>query len=366
MSANTCRVTNPLTDEELVVREVINGTIDTARLPLLQALRSLSNPIGQTDAAERANVTRQAASSHFAILRDRGFVNSHDGKTELTGGGTVFLRVLDDCLEVISLDGLLDLTRSNHAYTILRELERGPSRLNKLQTVVDSSPARSTLKRNLDNFERHGWCNETAGSFQIESDGIQALNAYSELVAAVGQLIEKSTWFLRLPPEDATLPVQELADADLVASDSGSPGSVLWAALRLYDRKTSHFRALSSIYHPVLFFGHELMLDFGFDVEAEVILDLPTYFDAAENPYTSHIVNDSYRERYQPLVLNHAHTLGIGIYDDRKVAIGAYNEHGRGNHTVMIVSTNTRLVEWGVDLYESYREKSDRAPDIDT
>jgi predicted transcriptional regulator len=358
-------VTNPLTDEELVVREVINGTTDTVRLSLLRALKSLSNPVVQTDAAEQADVTRQAASSHFAILRDRGFVNSYDGEIELTGGGIVFLRVLDDCLEVMSLGKLSDLTRSNHAVSILQELEKRSYRLSELQTAVDGSPSRSTLKRNLDNFKKHGWCSETAGSFQIESDGTQALSAYSELVLAVEQLIEKSTWFLRLPPEDATLPVQELADADLVTSNSGRPGSVLWAALRLYDRKTSYFRALSSIYHPVLFFGHELMLDFGFDPEAEVILDLPTYLDAAENPYTSHIVNDSYRECYQPLVLNHAHTLGIGIYDDRKVAIGAYNEYGRGNHTVMIVSTNTRLVQWGIELYESYRQKADRAPDID-
>ncbi|WP_232833849.1 transcriptional regulator FilR1 domain-containing protein [Saliphagus sp. LR7] len=107
------------------------------------------------------------------------------------------------------------------------------------------------------------------------------------------------------------------------------------------------------------------MLDHGFDSGAEVILDLPTYIDATESNYTRQVTDDSYRGAYDPRVLTHAHTLGIGIYDDRKVAIGAYNEHGRGKHIVMVVSTNDRIVEWGIDLYESYRDKSHPVSDID-
>ncbi|WP_227777940.1 hypothetical protein [Haladaptatus pallidirubidus] len=51
-----------------------------------------------------------------------------------------------------------------------------------------------------------------------------------------------------------------------------------------------------------------------------------------------------------PLVLDRSHTLGIGIYDERKVAIGAYNQFGRGQHIAMIVSTDDRVVEWASDM----------------
>ena len=51
-------------------------------------------------------------------------------------------------------------------------------------------------------------------------------------------------------------------------------------------------------------------------------------------------------------------TLGIGLYDDRKVAIGAYNEVGDGNHVAMIVSSNDELVEWGQKKYDRYLEQS--------
>nr|WP_282594750.1 transcriptional regulator FilR1 domain-containing protein [Halomarina salina] len=43
------------------------------------------------------------------------------------------------------------------------------------------------------------------------------------------------------------------------------------------------------------------------------------------------------------------------MYNDRKVAIGAYNETGEGDHIAMLLSSNDALVEWGSDLYEAYR-----------
>nr|WP_256487822.1 transcriptional regulator FilR1 domain-containing protein [Haladaptatus sp. AB618] len=57
-------------------------------------------------------------------------------------------------------------------------------------------------------------------------------------------------------------------------------------------------------------------------------------------------------------------TLGIGLYDDRKVAVAAYNEDGNGRHIAMIISSNDQLVDWGSELYESYRAKARPASEI--
>jgi hypothetical protein len=98
----------------------------------------------------------------------------------------------------------------------------------------------------------------------------------------VGQIIEKAEWFQRLPLEDATVPIQALTDAVVVASDTASPSNVLGTALRLCDVRISQFRCICSIYNPILFFAYKTMLNFG--VEAEAILDWGSYVKANQDP----------------------------------------------------------------------------------
>lgn len=51
-------------------------------------------------------------------------------------------------------------------------------------------------------------------------------------------------------------------------------------------------------------------------------------------------------------------TLGIGLYDERKIAIGAYNEVGEGNHIAVLISQHEDLIKWGTEIYETYREEA--------
>ena len=105
------------------------------------------------------------------------------------------------------------------------------------------------------------------------------------------------------------------------------------------------------------------MLKFG--VEAEAILDWQSFVKADQ--YTRNI--QAKYEHYQPLYLEDSHTLGVGIYDDRKAAVGAYNEQGEGKHIAMIVSENPKIMEWAESIYESYRNMAhcpeEDPPDID-
>jgi predicted transcriptional regulator len=52
------------------------------------------------------------------------------------------------------------------------------------------------------------------------------------------------------------------------------------------------------------------------------------------------------------------------LYDDRKVAIGAYNKTGDGNHIAMLLSSNTALVEWGTKLCKSYRSHAQHVSEL--
>ncbi|WP_254538686.1 transcriptional regulator FilR1 domain-containing protein [Halomarina litorea] len=146
-----------------------------------------------------------------------------------------------------------------------------------------------------------------------------------------------------------------LADADVV----DSPGIVLGHALDRCDIGLSRFRALTSIYNPTLFRAYNTLLKLGLPGEAIVDRSVYTHlYDAG----LEHFLDDSDYEDFQIGHLDEPLTLGIGLYDDRKVAIGAYNEVGEGDHIAMCISSNDALVEWGTNLYNHYREAAFPAP----
>jgi predicted transcriptional regulator len=358
---------HPLSGENLVIREVINSILDTAQLDVLQAINDISLPADQNDIATRADVSNKTAKAHLSTLRNRGLVKSYRNQFEPTAGGKLLLEEVQDCLRTISRGNLTELTRSENSLPILAELRDKYQETEEIQQRLSTSPSKQTTKRQLKWFADNelGWAKENLSTYRITDAGEEVLLAYDNLSTAVEQTIEKAEWFQRLPLEDATVPVQALTDAVVITSDSASPSNVLSAAYRLCDLRVSEFRGFCSIYNPLLFYAYKIMLDFG--VEAEAILDWDSYIKADQDPKTKFAAHSLY-EHYQPFYLEDSHTLGIGIYDDRKVAVGAYNEHGEGKHIAMIVSSNPKIVEWTNDLYNSYREianhSEENPPDI--
>ncbi|WP_223301672.1 transcriptional regulator FilR1 domain-containing protein [Haladaptatus sp. R4] len=364
MTTMDYRATNPLSGEELVIREVINETVDTTRHIVLRSVQTLSEPIVQ-DIHDETDIVRQSISNHLAALSDRGFVNRHDEGIEMTGGGILFLDIIDSCLTTIPRQELAYCTRSDHPVPVLAAVSSKQVHVTELRTELEDPPSDSTLRRVLQHFAENGWVEKISGEYQITATGEQVLAAYDELAASLTQLIEKAPWFQRLPPEDATVPIQALTDANLVVSNPSSPSSVLATALSLYDRNIDRFRGLCSIYNSVLFKTYSTMHKLNIGPEFEAILDRPTFMKAVESTDSRYVVDESDDPNYDPLVLDRSHTLGIGIYDSRKVAIGAYNKSGKGQHIAMIVSTNEQVVDWATDLYESYRAEAKRPSEIE-
>ncbi|QIO25251.1 winged helix-turn-helix domain-containing protein [Haloarcula sp. JP-L23] len=206
-------------------------------------------------------------------------------------------------------------------------------------------------------FESHGWSNSTGGSYHLTPVGKKVLDEYDDLALTVEQVIEKAAWLQRLDQCHSDVPVQALADAKVVVSGPDSPGIVLGAALDLCDRELSQFRALTSIYNPTLFRAYHQLLKLG--LPGEAIVDHSVYQHLHEEEL-QHFLDDSEFADFDISWLEESLTLGIGLYDDRKVAIGAYNETGKGDHIAMLVSSNDTVVEWGVDLYNTYRDQAYR------
>jgi predicted transcriptional regulator len=358
----TATTRNPLTDEAYDVRTVIKETVNSARFVVLRAIGELPESATQTDVATHANISRQAVSPHLPVLHDQGLVNHHDGRIKLTTGGMLFVDVIERCLQTVSLTELSFLTRSSYPISLLQELEKRPYRLSELPRVVRNLPSQSTIRRILTGFVDYGWVVDVGGQHRITAAGSNTLSAYNELATITEQFIEKAPWLQRLPIEAATFPPEELANADLIVSNPRSPAAVLSTCLKLYDRNISQFRCLCSVFNPVLFHAYRGLLELG--VESEAILDWPTALKAADDIGTKYAVQNDRYSNYQCFVLADSHTLGIGLYDDRKVAVAAYNEAGSGKHIAMIISSNNRLVDWGKELYEIYRSKAQPASEI--
>ena len=359
--------THPLSGRELNIRETINGLIDTKRFDVLYAVNNCSLPTSQSEIAARAETSDKTAEKYLSEFQNHGIIKTYRENVEPTAGGKMLLDVLLEAFTEIPIakDNCVELTRTKTPLTILSSLRREPQTAEDIQRRTSVSATEQTIKRRLKQFDKPDLdlADEEGHSYRLTDTGKEVLLAYHDVTIAIEQIIEKAEWFQRLPLENATVPVKELADATVVASDTASPSNVLGAALKLCDLRVSRFRCICSIYNPVLFFAYQTMLDFG--VEAEAVLDWGAFVKSDQ--YTAN-VRAKY-EHYQPLYLKDSHTLGVGIYDERKVAVGAYNEQGEGKHIAMIVSENPNIIEWAEDIYGSYRDMADcpeeNPPDID-
>jgi predicted transcriptional regulator len=355
------QATNPLTGEQICVREAINELVDSDRIDVLTAANELRSPTTPKQIENHIEKTRQTVSEHLDFLQDHGLINRHDSGIESTAGGVLLVEYVDDCLEALSREQLAFLTRSkngiNHRIPTLAAICEGEYRTSELPDIISTTPSRSTIGRITDDFIEYGWSTEDAFIHRPTSKGQEVQLAYDRLVNAVEQIIAKANWLQRLSPEDAiALPVLALKNATVFASDSSRPDRVLWNALKLCDTNISRFRCVTSIYDPVLFEAYKILLEFG--VEAECVHDWNTYQEIREKNEVGYAADASLYDHYEPRYLDYVHTLGIGLYDDRKAAIGAYNELGNGQHVAMMVSTDAKLVTWATALYEKYWEQA--------
>lgn len=355
--------TNPLTDEELSVREVVDKMLNTSRLQVLDILDNSPTPSSQSSIQQSAPMSRQTLSTHLGELVDRGFVNHDRNGYKPTPAGTLLKQSIEYGIDEIGRDRLAYLTRSKYPIQLLHTVNESPTKASELSKRADT-PSRSQIGQIFDTFEEYGWCAEdwnsdNGGRYYTKCSGVNVLDVFGEVTEAIAQLIEKVQWFLRLQPADAKLTLQEiraLADADLVLSSPNNNARVLWEALKFLDMRIDRVRAFCSIHDPTLIHSYMKTLNYG--VDFEVILDSETHDQVRQNEETQYVLDDSQYSQYDLHCLDHRSTLGIGIYDQRKIAIGAYNETGRGNHIAMIHSSNDTLVEFGTDLFNSYQKKA--------
>lgn len=345
--------TNPLNGEQLTVRAAINEMIDSTCFDILHALNGdASTPTGIEN---QGIVSRQTASTHLSMFAQHGLINQQASaplKYTLTYGGVFVLEAIESCLEELSREQLSFLTRSAQPVQLLRTLRTRPATQTELTHPGDGSPSRITVWRALQAFVNYGWCETDSSSYHLTSSGEAALATYEQLLVLGKQAIKKAPFLQRLSTKWEGFPT----DAEVVASEPASPGLVVEAALNLCDPQTRQFRILTSVFNPTLFAGYHKLLKLG--VVLEPVVDASVYEQICANEDFHYLLDNSEYDRYTLSRLENSLTLGIGLYDKRKIAIGAYNEVGEGNHIAVLISEHEDLIEWGTKVYETYREEA--------
>jgi len=352
--------TNPLTDERIVVREFISDLAGSTSLDILRSLDEGAKTASTI--AESEEITRQTASKHLVQLTDWGLTKTAvTGGYELTTGGKITLEAFKSCPDSLDRKPLTQLTRSKHTIPLLQTLSEQPVRPSELAGTTDGSPSRATVRRKLRMFETEGWSEEIDGLHRLTPAGQQTLEQYEELAETIEQVLDKAPWFQRLSPIRTDIPVRALADAKLYFSSPHAPGIVLATALKLCDPRLDRFRVVVSIFNPRLFRTYDKLLRLG--LKGEAIVDASLYKRLHEEEL-EYFLDDSNYGNFRILCLEETLTLGIGIYDEEKIAIGAYNETGEGEHIAMIISSNEAVVQWGEDLYDHYQKRAQDPAEI--
>lgn len=203
---------------------------------------------------------------------------------------------------------------------------------------------------------------ETSEEYQLTDYGSNAFTFYEKLEKLVGICFAKAPVLQRLDLEyirgNDPLPIAALEDTTVVSSECLAPGLVTTEALELVDLKTDSFACVISIYNPRLFKMYYKYVEHG--MKGEGILSPEIYDKFCANPDLHVMLDNSSCDGYGLSRLERPVTLGLGLYDSRKIALGAFNQRGNGQHTAMLLSTNQDLVEWGHRVYDSLLKESVR------
>lgn len=353
--------THPLTHEQIPIRTAINEFVDSARLETLRQLNTCSDPAGPTTIATHESLTRQTVSSHLTDLVSVGLVNYDSDKTHhwLTAGGVIALTATERCLEEITRDQLSTLTRTSQSLLLLQTLGTRPVDLKNLSSKSDA-PSQTTLWRIVQDFSEFGWVAKQSGRYELLADGEQALTAYEEFEETIIQCIKKAPFLQRLDPAllggDNPFPVHALADARLVFSGPDLPGLAVGAAIKLADPQINRVRILTSVFTPRVFRLYHKLVSFG--MTGEGVIDASVYEHLVGTEDLHHVLDSACYDHYRLYRLDEPLTLGLAMYDVAKVAVGAYNNVGEGQHVAVIISTNEDLIEWGLNTYRSYRDQA--------
>jgi predicted transcriptional regulator len=217
-----------------------------------------------------------------------------------------------------------------------------------------------TAYRMLDSLESEGWFEKRGECYYRTDSGDSVLYEFEALLTVIKQALDNSECLRWLDRGLANLPVDHLTDAQKTVNSPEYPDAAEELFGELVNSEFDRYRGTTTYvsnsaarrFSPQIQDGvrSELL------VTSSVLKNLPTAGNPAE------MVKEGLRATNFDMLIASRLPVSLSIFDDEVVFICPRPQDVQGNEFGVLVSADDAVVEWAIDLYETYREQSRRPP----
>lgn len=254
-------------------------------------------------------------------------------------------------------DTMQYLCNSSQRIRILNALDNTNLDLRDLMAELESP--RSTLQRNLSTLEERGWIEETQAGYKVTTAGVfirEKATAVDEMFETINEIAP----FLSAIDDPATLDINQLKDTQLIVPAPSQPNAPIERLLNTFE-ETDHVRGCLPVVSWILseifiykFLDDTHSYEYIFSKKA---LESLRGHSSTSGREISQINRQTLSDLY---VYTDELPYGLFITDDRLVLI-AYTAVGRIH--AMIESANETTIEWGEEMFDQYKQQSNRLPE---
>ena len=362
-------------DQREAIRFVTSSSVRPA------VLRSVSQPTTLNDLTATLPHSRRAISDALDWYESEGWVRNEGNRYVRTAIGSAVSRQLNvqnsresEILPTASStkpdseggyesreakrEDLKSIIDSEMREQMLRSssLSTSPSPLS--DTYETSAP---TAYRIPDSLKSKGWFEKRGSVYHRTTAGDRALSEFEDLRAVIEQLLAHKKCLRWLGPELGSIPIAHLNGARKAVNrpeytDAAETlfGELVESDFDRYRGMITHVSnsAARKFSPQIQDTVHSELL-----VTSSVLKNLPTVGTPAKI-----VRNGLEATNFQTLVAPRL-PVSLSIFDDEIVFLCPRPEDVQGDKFGVIVSADEEVVEWAIDLYETYRDQSRRPPE---
>ena len=321
----------------------------------INIFRSLSErPDTPSNLAGREHIERTPIYTALEPFERWGAVVSLDGRRKLTAAGDIAVRETTDACDKVGREQIsyLSSSKNNNRIKLLQALEQ-PVRKAELVRRSDF-PSRSTIDRTFGDFESLGWSTRVP-RYELTEQGRSVLNIYSELDRVVRIIVEKAAYLRHVDPLKVDIPIDLIADGDVVQSRSNRPQRVNEVIRERIRDGFSHCRLFSTFYSQE---GVNAMIEAMEDGSTwEAVTPFPAHFPLpSSRAELKHMRQGITDDRIEWQIYPEELPLDFVIFDQEMVVLGSNPDLENTRANAILRSENKDLIAWATALYESYKK----------
>ncbi|ELZ35321.1 hypothetical protein C474_00185 [Halogeometricum pallidum JCM 14848] len=245
------------------------------------------------------------------------------------------------------------LADSPDRLTLLLRLSEGAASPSEL--AADGPSSRRSVQRNLAEFADRGWVEGGGGTYRLTVTGALVAEEHAAYVDALDRIDAFAPLFRHLPDREHAPDPAWLDDADLTVATDEDPQAPVHRYVTSVKRfDTNRVRMLSPVLSRLFHEAHATLALRG--VHTELVMPASTAERARERNPTEFaaVVRSGALSLYR---CPDAFRVGLVVGDDR-LLLAAYDEEGQLR--ALAESDDSRFHAWATELFERYRERSER------